>query len=176
MRDFMKIGIAIALVVTVGVLNGQERAASDILTTLRANSSVGLFANSAPLSAMAEDLSGGGSLTVFALSDQAFAMLPREEWKILMTNRVALHLLLAHYVVPGVVRKDDPAGLIAARTIMGSALRVDVRNEGVYVNGAIPVGDEIECSNGIIYVLDRFDPGFVHEAVARVTNRTIIRQ
>jgi uncharacterized surface protein with fasciclin (FAS1) repeats len=162
----IKTRLAISLVALMGAAAGQEPPGRDILTTLRSEPSLTLFAAAAPLGSMAKTLADGSPLTVFAFSERALSLLSREERETLMANRSAMQHLTSRYIVAGLVRKDDAAGLAAARTLMGTRLRVDVRDEGVYVNGAIPQTDGIECSNGVIYFVDRFDPVFVRDALA----------
>ncbi len=111
-----------------------------------------------------------GPLTVFALSNRAFANLPKEDRETLLTDRAAMHFLLAHYIVRGLISTGD--SLLSARTLVGVKLRTDIRSEGSYVNGAKLNQADILCANGVIQVLDSFDPGLVHDAVATSkTNR-----
>jgi len=77
-----------------------------------------------------------------------------------------MNFLMGHYIARGSIGTDDPADLLSAKTIVGVKLRTDIRNEGSYVNGAKVTGADIRCANGTIHVLDSFDPGLVHDAVA----------
>ena len=62
--------------------------------------------------------------------------------------------------------ENDAEKLSSARTLTGVKLRADLRSEGSYVNGSPFRGSGIACANGVIYVLERFDPGLVHDAIA----------
>jgi uncharacterized surface protein with fasciclin (FAS1) repeats len=138
----------------------------DLLTVAEANHSLSMFVAAAQFSGLAKMLRNEGPLTVFALNNQAFANLPKDDLEALLTNRAAMHFLLAHYVTHGNIVKDDAASLLSARTIVGVKLRTDIRSEGSYVNGAKLSEGDIPCTNGMIHVLNSFDPGLVHDAVA----------
>jgi uncharacterized surface protein with fasciclin (FAS1) repeats len=127
-----------------------------------------MFVTAVQSSGMAKTLREDGPFTVFALSNRAFANLPKEEMEALLSNPAAMHVLLAHYIAHGSISQDDTAELLSARTLLGVKLRTDIRSEGSYVNGARLNQTEIPCANGMIYVLDRFDPGLVHDALAFV--------
>jgi uncharacterized surface protein with fasciclin (FAS1) repeats len=146
--------------------------APDLLSTLQADRSLAMFVTAVQSSGMAKMLREEGPLTVFALSNRAFANLPKEDRETLLTDRAALHFLMAHYMIRGVISASDAAGLQSARTLVGVKLHIDNRSEGSYVNGAKLSQSDIQCTNGIIHVLDSFDPGLVREAVAMArTNR-----
>lgn len=140
--------------------------ARDLLRAVEADRSLTMFATAVQSSGMAKMMQGDGPLTVFALSNRAFANLLKEDREALLTNRAAMHILLAHYVVHGNIASDDTDDLLSARTVMGAKLRTDIRGEGFYVNGAKLGRTGIRCSNGMIYLLDSFDPGFIHDALA----------
>ena len=167
-----------SIIVTVTLLTGLGSARAqeasqpqDLLSVAESNRSIGMFVAAARSSGMAKTLKEEGPFTLFAVRNQAFANLPKEDRETLMTNPGAMHFLLAHYVVRGDVNAEDSAGLESARTLDGMRLRVDVRSEGVYVNGSRLGQDTIHCANGTIYVLDHFDPGWVHEALGLVRTK-----
>ena len=143
-----------------------NKQAGDLLTVAEANHSISIFVTALRSSGIARMLQDQGPLTVFALSNQAFANLPKRDLDALLTNQAAMYVLLAHYIAHGSIPKDDTANLLSARTLMGAKLRTDIRSEGSYVNGAKLSQSEIRCTNGVIHVLDSFDPGLVHDAVA----------
>jgi uncharacterized surface protein with fasciclin (FAS1) repeats len=158
--------VGLAQEITREPLPNQSR---DIFAVAQSENNLSMFVTAVQSSGMAKILREEGPFTVFALSNRAFANLPKGEMEVLLSNRAAMHVLLAHYIVPGNV--TEAAELPSARTLAGVKLRVDVRIEGYYVNGAEFDGKEIECANGVIYVLGRFDPGFLHDAVAIAEKR-----
>jgi uncharacterized surface protein with fasciclin (FAS1) repeats len=140
--------------------------ARDLLRVAEADHSLAMFVTAVQLSGMAKVLQDEGPLTVFALSNRAFANLRKEDREALLANPAAMNVLLAHYIVHGSIAGDDKTDLLSARTLMGAKLRTDIRGEGFYVNGAKLGQTGIRCSNGVIYLLDSFDPGLVHDALA----------
>jgi uncharacterized surface protein with fasciclin (FAS1) repeats len=159
--------VTLTLLAGLAAVQAQEVSQSrDLLSLADSNREIGMFVGAARSSGMAKMLRDEGPFTLFAVRNQAFANLPKEDREILMTNPGAMHFLLAHYVVRGNVNVEDRAGLESARTLDGMRLRVDVRSEGVYVNGSRLGLDTIHSANGTIYVLDHFDPGWVHDALS----------
>jgi uncharacterized surface protein with fasciclin (FAS1) repeats len=138
----------------------------DLLTAAQSDRSLAMFVTAVQSSGMAKMLQDEGPLTVFALSNRAFANLPKEDRETLLTDRAAMHFLMAHYITRGIIPANDTASLQSARTLVGAKLRTDIRSEGSYVNGARLSQTDTRCTNGIIHVLDSFDPGLVHDAVA----------
>lgn len=138
----------------------------DLFSVAQSDNSLSMFVTAVQSSGMVKMLREEGPFTVFALSNRAFANLPKNDMEALLSNRAAMHILLGHYIVPGNISENDTAELMSARTLVGVKLRMDVRSEGYYVNGARLNQTEISCANGMIHVLDRFDPGLVHDAVA----------
>lgn len=101
-------------------------------------------------------LKGKGPFTVFAPSDAAFAKLPagtvddlvKPENKAKLTAILTYHVMAGKVMAAGIVgKKLEPA------TVNGQALHVDATN-GVTVNGAKVVTSDIECTNGVIHVID----------------------
>ncbi|MFZ0321406.1 MAG: fasciclin domain-containing protein [Candidatus Sulfotelmatobacter sp.] len=138
----------------------------DVFTVAQSENDLSMFVTALQSSGMVKMLREEGPFTLFALSNRAFANLPKGDMEALLSNRAAMHVLLAHYIVRGSISGSDTEGLSSARTMAGVKLRIDIRSEGYYVNGAEFEGNGINCANGVIYVLDRFDPGLLHDAVA----------
>lgn len=107
-----------------------------------------------------------GPLTVFAPSNRAFAHLPKTDLEALLTNRTAMRLLLARYIARGrVLDSNDTANPVSVKTLSGLRLRADIHGEVQFVNGA-RLGSSARCSNGVIHILDSFDPALVRQAIA----------
>lgn len=143
----------------------------DLLTVAHSDRSLAMFVGGLTSCGMARMLKEEGPFTLFAVSNQAFVNLPKEDLQTLMTNPAAMHFLLSHYVVRGNLDASSTADLQSARTLSGLKLRTDVRSEGVYVNSATLSQQELHAVNGTIRVLDHFDPGFVHDAIALIAAR-----
>ena len=101
-------------------------------------------------------LEGDGPFTVFAPTDAAFAKLPHGTLDTLLKpeNKGVLQSILTYHVVPGELTAAD----VLARTSLttASGQRADIRLDGAaMIDGATIVTTDIECSNGIIHVIDR---------------------
>ena len=104
---------------------------------------------------LAETLKGDGPFTVFAPTDEAFAALPEGTVETLLKpeNKDQLVAVLTYHVVPGKVMSTDLSDDMAATTVQGSDITIDLDN-GVEVNEAKVVTADIETSNGVIHVID----------------------
>lgn len=106
---------------------------------------------------LVEALKGPGPFTVFAPSDDAFAKVPKETLDALLKpeNQGRLASLLKFHVVAGAVRAKDVASTPAALTLEGQRLQFQSSEGIVRVNGAKVVRADIDCSNGVIHVIDQ---------------------
>ena len=101
-------------------------------------------------------LKGAGPFTVFAPSDEAFAKLPSDTVEELVKpeNKDKLTKILTLHVIPSKVMAADVAGKkLHPASVSGEALDVDGTN-GVMVSGATVTKADIECTNGVIHVID----------------------
>jgi len=102
---------------------------------------------------LADVLSGDGPFTVFAPADDAFAKVPKDMLNATMADKNKLADILKYHVVSGKMMAKDVAGEKELRTLQGGSLKVDV-SDGVKINSAKVVKADIECSNGVIHVID----------------------
>ncbi len=105
---------------------------------------------------LVDTLKGDGPFTVFAPSDNAFAKLPAGtvEGLVKPENLAKLTSILTYHVMAGKVMAKDVGGKkLAPATVNGATLDVDGTN-GVHVNGAAVTAADIECTNGVIHVID----------------------
>ena len=101
-------------------------------------------------------LKGAGPFTVFAPSDDAFAKLPPGTVESLVQpeNKAKLISILTLHVMSGKVMAADVAGQkLTPASVQGELLHVD-GIDGVTVNGARVISADIECTNGVIHVID----------------------
>jgi transforming growth factor-beta-induced protein len=105
---------------------------------------------------LVETLSGEGPFTVFAPNNAAFAKLPKETVDALMSDagKEQLAAILKYHVVAGSVKAADVVKLKEAKTVLGQSAKIKVENGKVFVDGAQVIATDIECSNGIIHVID----------------------
>jgi len=101
-------------------------------------------------------LEGSGPFTVFAPTDEAFAKLPRGTVENLLKpeNKAQLHAVLTYHVVSGTIPAGDVVKLSTAKTVNGQSLTISVDEGTVMVDKATIVATDIQCSNGVIHVID----------------------
>ena len=129
---------------------------SDIVETAVADGRFKTLAKALTEAGLVEALQGDGPLTVFAPTDEAFAKLPTDMVKQLLkpSNRERLQLILKHHVVSGGAKLGDVLKAGSVKTLQGDALNVAFKNGAVRVCEAGLVDADIECSNGVIHVID----------------------
>jgi uncharacterized surface protein with fasciclin (FAS1) repeats len=102
---------------------------------------------------LVDTLSGPGPFTVFAPTDEAFAKLPQGTLEGLLKDKAKLTGILTYHVIAGKVMASDVAKLQSAKTVQGQSLTVS--NHGtVKIDDAKVVRTDIQCSNGVIHVID----------------------
>ena len=107
---------------------------------------------------LVDTLKGDGPFTVFAPTDEAFKKLPAGTVENLLKpeNKDQLVAVLTYHVVPGKVMAAQAVTLDGkeAKTAQGSPLGISVKDGKVYVGKAQVVKTDIECTNGVIHVID----------------------
>ena len=123
-------------------------AAGDFKTLVAAVKAAGLV----------ETLKGDGPFTVLAPTDEAFAKLPAGTVESLLKpeNRDKLVAILKYHVIPTRAMAADVVGLNGkdVKTAEGSSARIVVKDGAVMIDNARVVKPDIECSNGVIHVID----------------------
>ncbi len=102
---------------------------------------------------LVDTLSGEGPFTVFAPSDEAFAKLPEGTLDSLLQDVEKLKGVLTYHVLTGKVMSSNLSGVSNAATVNGQEVTIDATN-GVRVNDSNVVSADIDCSNGVIHVID----------------------
>ncbi len=100
---------------------------------------------------------GEGTFTVFAPTDDAFAALPDGvlDSLLLEENKGTLQDILKYHVLGSVVRAGDiAAGRTWAESLQGDNIVIDLVDGAVTLWNANVVITDIECSNGVIHVID----------------------
>jgi transforming growth factor-beta-induced protein len=144
----------LTLVVALGVTTSATYA-GDIVDTAVENGSFKTLVAAVKAADLVDTLKGEGPFTVFAPTDEAFAKLPEGTVEMLLQpeNKKQLVAILTYHVVSGKVPASKVVGLSGAKTVNGQ--RIDISTEqGVKVDGANVVATDVQCSNGIIHVID----------------------
>jgi uncharacterized surface protein with fasciclin (FAS1) repeats len=101
-------------------------------------------------------LASGGSYTVFAPTDEAFAALPKGTVEELLKpeNKDTLVKLLTYHVIQG-EKASTSLQSGDTETLSGAPIKVNVSSGGVMVNDANVVQADIKANNGVIHVIDK---------------------
>ena len=102
---------------------------------------------------LVDTLSGEGPFTVFAPTDEAFAKLPDGTIEDLLKNKEKLTEILTYHVIPDRVESESVINLTKAKTANGKEISINSSN-GVKIDNANVTKTDIECSNGVIHVID----------------------
>ena len=99
-------------------------------------------------------LKGKGPFTVFAPTDDAFAKLPAGTVEALLKDKEKLRAVLTYHVVAGKVKAAQVVKMTSAKTVQGGAVKIAAEGGKVMIDGATVTKADIECSNGVIHVVD----------------------
>ena len=132
-------------------------AAADIVETAVSNGSFKTLTAALQAAGLVETLKGKGPYTVFAPTDEAFKKLPAGTVETLLKpeNKAQLQKVLTYHVVSGNVMSGDLKGKTTnAKTVEGSAVRIDASGNIVKVDDAVVTQADVNASNGVIHVID----------------------
>jgi uncharacterized surface protein with fasciclin (FAS1) repeats len=169
-KKLMVVLMAVALVATAGfalvACGGEETtttaapttteaAMMDIVDTAVAAGNFTTLTSLLEAAGLVETLKGPGPFTVFAPTDEAFAKVPKETLDALAADpKGALTDVLTYHVVPGKVMAADVTDGLEAKTVQGETVKFTVKDGKVMINDANIVQTDIECTNGVIHVID----------------------
>ena len=106
---------------------------------------------------LVDTMNGEGPFTVFAPTDEAFAKLPKGTVEELLKpeNKAKLVSILTYHVVAGKVMAETAVTLDKATALNKKDIALAVKEKSLTLNGtAKVVKADIECSNGVIHVID----------------------
>lgn len=125
----------------------------NIIETAVANPDFSTLVTAIKAADLVDTLSGAGPFTVFAPTNEAFEKIPQSTLKAVLADKTKLTSILTYHVVAGKVLSKDVAKITEAKTVQGSKIKIYTEN-GVMVNNAEVTKADIECSNGVIHVID----------------------
>lgn len=128
----------------------------DIIDTAVAAGTFKTLAAAVVAAELADTLKSAGPFTVFAPSDDAFAKLPAGTVEALLKDIPKLKSILTYHVLAGKVMAADVLTMDgkSAATVNGATLAISTTG-GVKLNATTHVvTTDIECSNGVIHVID----------------------
>merc|ERR1712230_265942 len=134
--------------------HGQKK---DIVDTAVAAGSFSTLVAAVKAAGLVNTLKGEGPFTVFAPTDEAFAKLPAGTVESLLKpeNKDKLVAILTYHVVPGKVMAADVVKLDEAETLAKKMVEIKVDGKKVMVNSSQVIKTDIECSNGVIHVINK---------------------
>ncbi|MBX3374461.1 MAG: fasciclin domain-containing protein [Phycisphaeraceae bacterium] len=102
-------------------------------------------------------LSGDGPFTLFAPTDEAFALLPAGTVENLLKpeNRATLTAILTFHVVPAKLSAEAVSGRAYLPSLQGQRLEVESTGRRTVVAGATVTQADVPARNGVIHVIDR---------------------
>ena len=129
----------------------------DIVDTAVASGQFTTLAKALQVAGLVDTLKGAGPFTVFAPTDEAFALIPSVTINDLLKpeNRDQLVALLTYHVASGRLLSADLDGAMSVPTLEGEDLAVSSEDGSVMVDDAEVTKADIECSNGVIHVIDQ---------------------
>jgi transforming growth factor-beta-induced protein len=125
----------------------------DIVETAEADGNFTTLISALEATGLNSTLKGSGPFTVFAPTDDAFAALDTDVLNWLLANPTALTEVLLYHVVSGAYNSTDVVALSSIQTLQGDNLTITVGTT-VMIDGANITAVDIECTNGIIHVID----------------------
>lgn len=134
------------------------RAEDDIVDTAVKAGSFKTLVAAVKAAGLVDTLKGDGPFTVFAPTDAAFKKLPKGTLESLLKpeNKEKLTAILTYHVIPGKVKAEDVLKLkngTKVKTVNGKSVTISNKH-GVKVDNARVTKTDIECSNGVIHVID----------------------
>jgi len=127
---------------------------------------------------LVDTLSGPGPFTLFAPNDDAFSELPAGTVDELLKDKDRLTAVLTYHVVPGKFMVADVIKMTTAKTVQGAMLTIATKTaiveedvmvieddvaveedeiavfDELTVDDAMVIQADIECTNGVIHVID----------------------
>lgn len=148
---------AVALLLTVSLASVASATSKDIVDTAVAAGDFKTLAAALQAAGLVDTLKGAGPFTVFAPTDAAFAKLPAGTVQDLLKpeNKQKLIAVLTYHVVAGDVTSKQVVKLTEAKTVEGQDVKISTKNGKVMINNADVVKADIQCSNGVIHVIDQ---------------------
>lgn len=147
--------VVLAVMLTLGMGASVFADEADIVDTAIAAGDFETLVTALTLTGLDDALRGDGPFTVFAPTDDAFAALPSGLLDKLLENPDILADVLLYHVVEGEVMAADAVALAGESvvTLSGQSVAISV-DGGVFINDAEVTATDIECTNGVIHVID----------------------
>jgi transforming growth factor-beta-induced protein len=154
--------VALLTVTAVCLVSGTNQArgqleSKDIVDTAVAAGDFDTLLAAIEAAGLTQTLQSQGPFTVFAPTEGAFKSLPKGTLQSLLKpeNKDQLKAILTYHVVPGRVSAREAYGLNNATTVNGQRLGITRRDGKLVIGKAEIVATDVNCSNGVIHVIDQ---------------------
>jgi uncharacterized surface protein with fasciclin (FAS1) repeats len=128
----------------------------DIFDTVKADGTMQKLVHYLETAGLAETLKSAGPFTLFAPDDDAFIRMDIEKD---LVDPAKLKSTLTYHLVSGKYTADEIGGLETLGTENGKSLTIALDEGQTVVDNGKFVKTDIECSNGIIHIIDNvFQP------------------
>ncbi len=133
----------------------EEDVPPDIVKTMTDYGSLETFLGLLDKAGLMEKLKGQGPFTLFVPDDSAFAQLEPAQFEKLTSDPEYLKEVLSRHIVAGhrVEFGDNPESL-TVKALNGAVINIEVTEESVRIEQAWVIDEQIECSNGLLHVID----------------------
>ena len=128
--------------------------AKDIVDTAVSAGNFKTLATALQAAGLVDTLKGPGPFTVFAPTDEAFSKVAKATLDDLAKDKAKLQAVLKYHVLTSKWTSSDVAQVKSACTALGPSLAIGGKPGALTVNGANVVKADIDCSNGMIHVID----------------------
>jgi len=151
-----KILVIVLFIATVVMLNGCAiiQPELDIVDTAIQNGNFTTLVTALTEAELVDTLKSPGPFTVFAPTDAAFDKVDSTTLTNLLADKPNLTKVLKYHVVSGKYLAADVLGMSTLTSVEGSDLAITVSGSTVQIDGATITTTDIECSNGVIHVID----------------------
>lgn len=146
---------ASALAGTAAARTAEPAQTKNIVETAAAAGSFDTLTSLVQQAGLADTLATGGTFTVFAPTDAAFAKLPKKTLAALAANPAKLKAVLLYHVAKGELRAKRVVKRNSIKTLNGASVKVKAKRRSVKVNNARVLKPNVDASNGVIHAINR---------------------
>ena len=148
--------LAVAIALSVSLNTAANAQQKTIVETAISAGNFNTLVTAVKAAGLVDTLNGQTQFTVFAPTDEAFAKVDPATIQSLLQpeNKSQLTQVLTYHVLPGRVAARDAYDLNSASTVNGQRLPLNFRGDSLKVGDSTIVVTDIQCSNGVIHVID----------------------
>jgi transforming growth factor-beta-induced protein len=99
-------------------------------------------------------LQGDGPFTVFAPTNDAFALIPAEVLNAILADNELLTAILLYHVVGAEAFSTDLSDGMMIETLVGLDVTVTINADGIFINDAEVILADLVADNGVVHVID----------------------